>query len=51
MIYKEHNEKEEYVNEPVTIRDWLKLFSFGVGNFFFIVLILLCLFSNYMLMT
>ena len=51
MIHDEPDANDEYVNEPVTIKDWLKLFSFGIGNFFFIVLILLCLFSNYMLMT
>ena len=32
--------QQEYVDKPVSFADWLKLFSFGVGNFWFIILLL-----------
>ena len=41
-IHHESTDQQEYIDKPVSFLDWLKLFSFGVGNFWFIIL-LVCL--------
>ena len=42
--------QQEYVDKPVSFADWLKLFAFGVGNFWFIILLLFLVIYSFAIM-
>ena len=50
-ILYESTENNDFIDKPACLKDWFRLYSFGIGNFWFFAMLLCLMISNFFIIT